>query len=92
MYTYSQFTLLYSRNQHNITKQLYANQKKKVIHELEALLSSDIESATSCNELEGKGSLDFVLKNEKPGETCICLGWPPYKWVLVVARRGYVHA
>ena len=38
--------------------------KKKIIHELEALLSSDIESATSCNELEGKASLDFVLKNE----------------------------
>ena len=50
------------------------------------------ESATSYNELEGKGSLNFVLKNEKPGETRICLGLPPYKWVLVVARRGYVHA
>ena len=40
----------------------------------------------------GKGSLNFVLKNEKPGETCLCLGLPPYKWALVVVRRGYVHA
>ena len=34
MYTYSWFTLLYSRNQHNIVKQLYSSKdvknKKKV--------------------------------------------------------------
>ena len=27
MYTYSSFTLLYSRNQHNIVKQLYFNKR-----------------------------------------------------------------
>ena len=28
MYTYNRFTLLYSRNEHNIVKQLYSNKKK----------------------------------------------------------------
>ena len=33
MYTHNWFTLLYSRNQHNIVKQLYSN-KKKIIKKL----------------------------------------------------------
>ena len=28
MYTYNWFTLIYSRNEHNIVKQLYSNKKK----------------------------------------------------------------
>ena len=30
MYTYSRFTSLYSRNQHSIVKQVYANKKKNM--------------------------------------------------------------
>ena len=32
VYTYSLFTLLYGRNQHNMVKQLSTNREKKVLH------------------------------------------------------------
>ena len=89
MYTYSWFTLLYSRNQYNIVKQLSSNQinkKKKTLHSILSLsmrktllncgIGEDLESPLDCKEIQPvhpQGDQSWIFI----GRTEAPILWPP---------------